>query len=165
MSTGRPRRSLEHLKVRAALERLRRGEPRTRCDEPPSRTMLDAIEQFNAGEFFDQHETFEDMWRAETGDIRFLYQGILHVGVGFYHLQKGNYHGAITKLGTGVAMLEHFQPACMGVDVTRLILDAATARGRLVELGEGRIGEFPSALVPKVHVLPTDRQEGEVAHS
>ena len=127
--------------------------------------MLEAIEQFNAGEFFDQHETFEDMWRAETEDIRFLYQGILHVGVGFYHLQKGNYHGVVTKLGTGVAMLDHFQPTCMGVDVSRLIQDAATGQGPVSKGREARIGEFPAALVPKVHVRQTNAREGDAAHS
>lgn len=165
MTVSRPRRSLEHLKVRAALERLSAGNPRRRCRCAPSAELLKAIHEFNAGEFFDQHETLELMWRAETDEIRFLYQGILHVGVGFYHLQNGNFHGAVTKLGTGTAMLEHFQPSCMRVDVRRLVLEAQAARERLVALGEERMLEFEPALIPQVHLKPSRARKRDRAHS
>lgn len=156
----RPRRSLEHLKVRAALERLALGNPRRACRCAPSAMLLQAVEEFNAGQFFEQHETFEILWRAEPNEIRFLYQGILHVGVGFYHLRNGNFHGAATKLGTGIAMLEHFQPSCMRVDVRRLVGEARVARDRLLQLGEERLNEFDSTLVPKVHLKPSRAKSG-----
>jgi predicted metal-dependent hydrolase len=152
MSEQKPKRILEHVKVKAALERLGRGQPRERCGDAPPSELLKAIHEFNAGEFFDQHETLELMWRAETGDIRFLYQGVLHVGVGFYHLQNGNFHGATTKLGTGIAMLEHFRPECLGVDVDRLVREAYAARVRILELGPTRMREFDAQLIPRVHV-------------
>jgi uncharacterized protein len=153
MTERRPKRQVEHLKVRATLERLRAADPRSRCDEPSSDEMLKAIHEFNAGEFFEQHETLELIWRAEPEDIRYLYQGILHVGVGFYHLHSGNYHGAITKLRTGTAMLEFFAPTCQGVDVARLVAEARAAREHLLELGEERMGEFDRALIPRVHLV------------
>ena len=152
MSERKPKRQIEHLKVRATMERLAAGRPRSRCGDSPSEEFLKAIHEFNAGEFFEQHETFELMWRAEPEDIRFLYQGILQVGVGFYHLQSGNYHGAITKLHTGTGMLEFFQPSCMGVDVARLVAEAHAARERLLSLGEDRMGEFEAELIPRVHL-------------
>jgi len=158
------RRSLEHIKVRATLERLRGGKPRRRCDEPPHPELLNAIHEFNAGKFFEQHETLELLWRAEPDEIRALYQGILHVGVAFHHLLNGNHHGAVTKLGTGVAMLEHFAPTCMGVDVSRLVTEARAARERLVELGEERLDEFDRSLIPRVHLVHL-AQQGSVASS
>jgi predicted metal-dependent hydrolase len=153
MTERRPQRQIEHLKVRATLERLRAADPRGRCAEPPGDEMLKAIHEFNAGEFFEQHETFELIWRAESDDIRYLYQGILQVGIGFYHLQSGNYHGAITKLRTGTAMLEYFQPTCRGVDVARLVAEARAAREHLLELGEERMGEFNRTLIPRLHLV------------
>src|SRR5581483_8150428 len=148
MSTRPARRPLEHVKVRATLERLKQGDPRRRCDEPPPPDLLKAIHEFNAGQFFEQHETLEILWRAEPDEIRALYQGILHVGVGFHHLLNGNYHGAVTKLGTGMAMLEHFGPSCMGVQVDRLVAEAGAVRARLIELGAERIAEFERARIP-----------------
>ncbi len=155
MSEQRSRRQLEHVKVKATLERLRAGNPRERCRRAPPPELLKGIHEFNEGKFFEQHETLELLWRAERGEIRALYQGILHVGVGFYHLQHGNFHGAVTKLGTGIAMLEHFQPSCMRVDVARLVKEARVARETLLRLGESRIQEFPPELVPRVHLRPS----------
>ena len=37
-----------------------------------------------AASIFEQHETLELLWRAERRDIRYLYQGILQIGVAFH---------------------------------------------------------------------------------
>src|SRR5882724_2281502 len=68
------------------------------CDEPPPPQLLDGIAQFNRGEFFEQHETLELLWRAERRDVRYLYQGILQIGVAFHHLRRLNHHGTIYML-------------------------------------------------------------------
>ena len=39
------------------------------CDEPPPPELLEGIAQFNRGEFFEQHETLELLWRAERRDL------------------------------------------------------------------------------------------------
>ena len=56
------------------------------CQDLPPPQLLEGVEQFNRGEYFEQHETLELLWRAETRSVRRLYQGILQVGVAFYHL-------------------------------------------------------------------------------
>ena len=55
-----------------------------------SQLALDGIEEFNRGEFYECHEYLEEAWMQEPRRVRFLYQGILQVGVGFYHLGRGN---------------------------------------------------------------------------
>jgi uncharacterized protein len=105
---------------------------------------------FNAGEFFEQHEVLEELWRAESGPIRELYQGILQVGVGFHHLERGNHHGAITLLERGLKRLHTVPPDAMGLDVGALIVAATAARERLVELGPHRLDQFDRARIPKV---------------
>ena len=71
------------------------------CDEPPPPELLEGIAQFNRGEFFEQHETLELLWRAERRDIRYLYQGILQIGVAFHHLRRLNHHGTVYMLTRG----------------------------------------------------------------
>ena len=44
----------------------------------------------------------------EPSRVRFLYQGILQVGVGFYHQQNGNWRGATGLLRNGTARLKEF---------------------------------------------------------
>ncbi len=66
-------------------------------DEPPPPALIRGLAQFNAGEYWECHETLEVLWRADPRPIRALYQGILQVGVAFYHLHRGNYNGAVPK--------------------------------------------------------------------
>jgi uncharacterized protein len=133
------------------LRRSRYGPFHTeRCGESPPELLQQGIEQLNRGEYFEQHETLELLWRAETDDVRYLYQGILLVGVGLLHLQRGNFHGAEVKLATGVRLLQWFGSVCQGVDVATLIADATRAREAVLALGPSRLAELDPALFPKV---------------
>jgi hypothetical protein len=123
-----------------------------RCAAPPPDLLRRGVEQFNRGEYFEQHETLETLWRAETDDVRYLYQGILLVGVGLYHLRRNNYHGAVAKLETGVRLLQWFRPACQGVDVDALIADATRVRDLIVALGRERLADLAPALIPAVRL-------------
>ena len=58
------------------------------CYETAPVLLRRGIAQFNRGEFFEQHETLEDLWREEPRPIRTLYQGILQIGVALYHVQR-----------------------------------------------------------------------------
>ena len=123
------------------------------CDEPPPPLLLEGIEQFNRREFFEQHETLERLWRDETRDVRYLYQGILQVGVAFHHLRKRNHHGTVYMLTRGPRYLASFVPRCQGVDVARLITDAAAALKEVERLGPTRLAEFDWTLAPKVRLV------------
>lgn len=129
-------------------------QPRARCGDPPSAELLLAVEQFNQREYFECHETLENIWNAEPGVIRVLYKGILQVGVGCYHLLRGNYRGATLKLQTGADYLEPFTPVCMSVDVARLVAEARALRAALVALGPDHFTAVDLALLPEVHLLP-----------
>ena len=115
--------------------------------EPAPERLRVGVHLFNAGEFFECHEVLEELWRDEPGPIRELYQGILQVGVGFYHLGRGNYRGAVNLLGYGIARLERVPPDAHGLDVSALLLAARHARHRLVEGGPERMeGVKPFAI-------------------
>ena len=123
---------------------------RARCADPPPAELQRGIEQFNAGEFYEQHETLELLWRATSAPVRGLYHGILQIGVGFHHWRRGNFHGAAVLLEEGIDRLRPFAPTCQGVDVARLIADATAARERLLALGAERMSDFDPAQVPRV---------------
>lgn len=123
------------------------------CEGPAPELLLRGIEQLNRGEFFEQHETLEILWRAEADDVRYLYQGILLVGVGLYHVRRGRFRGAIAKLETAVRLLQWFTPACQRVDVATLIADANRVRDTLTSLGPTRLADFDWSLAPRVHLI------------
>jgi predicted metal-dependent hydrolase len=126
-----------------------------RCADPAPEALRQGVEQFNAGEFFDQHETLETLWRDTREPIRGLYHGILQIGVGFHHWRNGNHHGASVLLEEGIARLEPFAPACQGVDVRALISDATAARDELLRLGPAGMKGYDLARAPKVRLTGT----------
>ncbi len=123
------------------------------CEETPPPLLFHAVEQFNRGEYFEQHETLEELWIEEPRELRRLYQGILKVGVGFYKLRLGNYRGTVNHLRGGIAYLQRFNDICLGVDVARLIREATEVLDRVVQLGPDRLSEYDLSKLPKVWVV------------
>lgn len=133
--------------------RIKKSAPQrtARCDDAPPAALLHGIEEFNRQQFFEQHETLEGIWIHEPDPVRYLYQGILQIGVGFYHWRRGNWRGAMAKLGQGMAKLQPYRPACMTVDVERLVAETAALRAELERRGPDNLPPFPPAGLPEVH--------------
>lgn len=135
----------------AAATRELSEKPRRASKDVPE-LVLRGIEEFNRGEFFECHEYLEDAWREETRQVRFLYQGILQVGVGFYHQENGNWRGATGLLRSGIERLRDFEPEERGVDVSHLVRACEKCLAELESLGREKIGEFDRSMVPKVRI-------------
>ena len=123
------------------------------CEESPPGQLLLAIRQFNSRQWFECHETLEELWIGEEGEVRDFYQGTLQIAVALHHWRNGNYGGAISLLNGGVMLLSHVSEACQWVDVVQLIADANRMREGLQELGSERMNELPPALVPLLHTV------------
>jgi predicted metal-dependent hydrolase len=141
-----------HPRARARAARIASGERYATCDDAPPAGLLLGIHQFNAHEYFECHETLEGIWNLEPGPVRTLYKGILQVGVGCYHLLRGNYRGTTLKLESGADYLEAFAPRCMQVDVAGLIAQARRLREEVVRLGPERIADVERSLLPHIAV-------------
>lgn len=123
------------------------------CDESPPGQLLLAIRQFNSGQWFDCHETLEELWISEEGEARDFFQGVLQIAVALHHWRNGNYVGATSLLNGGVKLLSGVSDACMWVDVSKLISDANRMREALEGLGRDRMNELDSSLVPKLRTV------------
>lgn len=49
---------------------------------------------FNAGDYFEAHEVWEDLWAESHGPTRAFYQGMIQAAVGLCHYGNGNLRGA-----------------------------------------------------------------------
>ncbi len=123
------------------------------CGEPLPEGAVRGIEEFNAGKYFEQHETLELVWRAETRPVRDLYRGILQIGVAFLQIERGNAPGALKMFARAFRWLAPFRPACQGVDVERLLRESQAVRDEIARFGPDRIGEFDRIPFPRVHLL------------
>ena len=126
------------------------------CGEPLPEGVQRGIEEFNAGQFFEQHETLELAWRAELRPIRDLYRGVLQVGLGCLQVERGNAIGALKMIDRSVKWLQPFRPTCQGIDVERLLTDAARLRDAIAQADH--IDRVDRRLFPQVHLLAAAKQ-------
>ncbi len=120
-------------------------------DEEKREALAKGIREFNSWRFYDCHETLEDVWRAEPGDLADFYQGIIKVAAGFHHLLRGNHKGTVNLLGPALTLLEPYRPTRQGVDVQRLIEEAGACYQRARELGPKRLSQFDRSTLPQIH--------------
>lgn len=118
---------------------------------PPG--VLEGIRLFNQRRFYEQHEVIEHEWHAERTRIRALYQGILQIGVGFHHALNANHKGAVALLTDGIAKVEQFKPAALGVDTARLVRESRACLEQITILGERNIVAFEIETIPQIHFL------------
>jgi predicted metal-dependent hydrolase len=118
-------------------------------EEQASPLLAEGVRLFNQARWFEAHEVLERAWLDEPTSLRRLYQGILQVGVGLHHARRGNLRGGLALLDRGMALLAPFEPRRLGVDVERLVRDAAAARRTLA--APGGLESFDWSNPPRVH--------------
>jgi CheY-like chemotaxis protein len=123
-------------------------------DAPLSELARRGIEEFNRGEYFEQHEWLEKAWLEETRPIREMYQGILQVGVAFLQVERGNWAGAIKLLRRGLPRLRTLPPVCQGIDLAALRAASEAVHAELLALGPERMGEFDVGTLPQLKLAP-----------
>ena len=123
------------------------------CYESPPRQLLQAFGEFNRGDWFECHETLEDLWLGEQGEMRDFYQGILQVAVALHHWRNGNFKGAVSLLEGGAAYLHKVSAVCQRIDVAGIIEAAGRMRDVLIELGPDNLKELPENLIPKLRLV------------
>lgn len=92
------------------------------------------VEEFNAGLFYECHDTLEELWAGVRGPSRDFFQGLIQVAVGFYHLGNHNPVGAERLLGRALKRLEGYPLQYAGLDVGALRADVGEWR-RLLRAG------------------------------
>ena len=127
------------------------------CTESPPGQLLQGIREFNAGQWFECHETVEDLWIGAEGEVRDFYQGLIQIAVALHHWRNGNFGGALSLLKGGAGYLGHVADQCQWVDVAGLIADAGRMRVALEELGKERMETLDPALIPRIQTVSADR--------
>lgn len=119
------------------------------CSSPLPAAVRHGLELFNRGEYFEAHEALEEAWRAEQGEIRFLYQGILQAAVVYLHITRNNYEGALKMFHRCMKLLAPWPDSCQGVDVGGLRRDLSAVFETVTRLGPEQLEQFnPSLFQP-----------------
>jgi len=120
------------------------------CDEPLPQLAIEGVKKFNAGEYYPQHDLFEEQWVNTEGPVRDLYRAVLQVGVAYFQIERGNYHGALKMLQRSVQWLMMLPDRCQGIDVAQLRQDSFAVRAELERLGADRLDELDHQLLKPV---------------
>jgi predicted metal-dependent hydrolase len=127
---------------------------------------LQGIEQFNACEYYECHEVWEELWTDYRGPSRKFYQGMIQAAVALYHFGNGNLRGARKLHGSVHGYLEPYAPRHLGLDLTRFLSEFDRCLADVVAGGD----EEPSAvldpeLLPEIHLEPPAFGGGSAADS
>ncbi len=134
-------------------------EKQSECLAPPSEKLLQAVDEFNRGEWYECHKTLEELWLDAEGEMRHFYQGILQIAAALHHWRKGNFNGAVSLLGKGSDNLRQVESVCQCIEVQTIIADAFNLKAALIALGPERMTEVDHSLIPLVHLTSGEREK------
>ena len=117
--------------------------------------FVDGVRYFNACDFFEAHESWEELWADHQGPSRRFYQGLIQVAVCLHHFGNGNTRGAKKLFHSGSRYLADYAPSHEGVDVAKLLSELKTCCADILNDSE----EIPKAeivadLIPEIHLDP-----------
>lgn len=82
--------------------------------------VIQGIQTFNQGKYFEAHEYFEDAWRDPPDDSREFYRALLHLSGGYYRLTQDRSEAARKFFIRALAWIEHFSIPYLGIDTAAI---------------------------------------------
>jgi predicted metal-dependent hydrolase len=123
------------------------------CDYDP--LYLQGVAYFNACEFFEAHEVWEDLWKSYSGELRLFYKGLIQAAVALHHFGNGNIRGARKVYRSSRGYLSEYRPICVGLNLEEFLqkFDACFAEVDASQEEFPRI-EIDPELIPEITLDP-----------
>ena len=81
----------------------------------------EGLKYYRAGNYFEAHESWEEMWSDYYLIDRRFIQGLIQLSVSFVHLENGNIKGAKSLLKKSLEKFEEFHGTQRGINLNDLI--------------------------------------------
>lgn len=107
-------------------------------------------EHFDAGEYFEAHEVWEDLWNDASGARHAYLQGLIQVAVALHHASNENWRGTRSLLGSALGYLEKGRSAAAEVDIDRLVDAMAGFELELQKVLAGEPAKLPFFPLPRL---------------
>jgi predicted metal-dependent hydrolase len=112
------------------------------------------LAHFNAQEFFEAHEIWEEIWLHEREPEKTFLQGLIQLAAAFHHYNCDNPRGAESLLASGIVKLTRFPAAHRGLALEDL---RKAAKRWARALGEGRTPG--QRALPRIHFQRARRRQ------
>jgi predicted metal-dependent hydrolase len=116
---------------------------------------LEGIAHFNVCDFFEAHESWEELWAEIQGHPRKFFQGLIQAAVCLHHFGNGNTRGARKLYHSSRKYLEDYLPHYQGLDVEKFLREMQACCADLIESNEEvPHTEIVADLIPEIHLDP-----------
>jgi predicted metal-dependent hydrolase len=78
--------------------------------------FLRGVEHFNALEFWEAHEAWEEIWLVAQSDVEQFLQGLIQLAAAYHHLRRGTFRGGIRLFEAALRRLSAFPDPWCGID-------------------------------------------------
>lgn len=114
------------------------------------------VAHFNAGEYFEAHEAWEEVWMAAPEPGRGFYQGLIQIAAGGVKLQQGQPAAAVKLLGKGIERLRLYLASAGGEDgeawLAEFLRAVEACREEVNSRSEGQAAPSDPARLPRLSV-------------
>jgi predicted metal-dependent hydrolase len=140
------------------------------AEKPDFRSrFLQGVEHFNSREFWEAHESWEELWLVAESEAEQFLQGMIQMAAAYHHVQRGTVRGAVRLFDAAMRRLSAFPPGYCGIDRSRVEAQALPHRAWASEAARRagdanataeRIGadEYPRITVVDLGEMPPREQ-------
>jgi uncharacterized protein len=114
---------------------------------------LEGIAHFNACDFFEAHESWEELWTEYQGPLRKFYQGLIQAAVALHHFGNGNIRGAKKLYFGSLGYLEPYRPVQEGLNLDKFLSEMTRCFAPVIAAEEAfpKIEVDPET-IPEIHL-------------
>ena len=77
-------------------------------EETKEKLYQEGLNYFKSGDYFEAHESWEDLWSDFYLEDRKFIQGLIQLSVSFVHLERENMNGAKSLLNKSIEKFQLF---------------------------------------------------------
>ena len=108
----------------------------------------EGLNNFRSGEYFEAHESWEELWSDYYLPDRRFIQGLIQLSVSFVHLENGNLKGAKSLLNKCIEKFLDFKDIQRGINMNDLMLEISQVSDVYDSLVSSN--DFDWKIIPKI---------------
>mgnify|MGYP005644518183 FL=1 len=87
-------------------------------EETKEKLYQEGLNYFKSGDYFEAHESWEDLWSDFYLEDRKFIQGLIQLSVSFVHLERENMNGAKSLLNKSIEKFQLFSGVHRNVNLS-----------------------------------------------